>query len=119
MVTKGTTTMNIYRLSIYRMVPNGHGYEVFTKDFKKYESAHLSGVVFAKAVANREVGLDKDDRYLPEEPKSYDADEFSVKVKIPEAGKDFVAYAYKVRVEPVDIATEALCTEDFKKLGVA
>lgn len=111
--------MNIYRLSIYRMTPNGHGYEVFTKDFKRYESAHLSGVIFAKSVASREVGLDKDDRYVPEEPKSYDTDEFSVKVKIPEAGKDFVAYAYKIRIEPVDIATEALCTEDFVKMGVA
>lgn len=111
--------MKIYRLSIYRMMPNANGYEVFTQDFKTNVSAHLSGVVFAKAVANREVGLHKEDPYVPEEPKSYDADEFSVKVKIPEAGKDFVAYAYKIRVEPVDIATEALCTEDFKKLGVA
>jgi hypothetical protein len=112
--------MNIYRLSIYRMTPNGHGYEVFTKDFKKSVSAHLSGIVFAKAVLNRQIGLYRDDsRFVPEEPKSYDADEFSVKVKIPEAGKDFVAYAYKIRIDAVDIATEALCTEDFKKLGVA
>lgn len=112
--------MNIYRLSIYRLTPNGHGYEVFTKGFKKYESAHLSGVFFANAVVNRKVGLDKDNkRYVPEKPKSYDADEFVVEVKVPDAGKDFVAYAYKIRIEPVDIATECIDSDDFAKMGVA
>ena len=108
--------MKIYRLSIYRMTPNGHGYEVFSKDFKKYESAHLSGVVFAKAVANREVGLFRDDsRFTPVEPKTYDADEFSVEVKADSS----VAMSYKIHIDAVDIATEALCGEDFKKIGVA
>lgn len=116
MGVKGTTTMNIYRLSIYRMTTNGHGYEVFTKDFKRYVSAHLSGVIFAKSVASRDVGLFRDDsRFTPVEPKTYDSDEFSVEVK---ADSD-VVMSYKIRIDAVDIATEALCTEDFKKFAVA
>lgn len=108
--------MNIYRLSIYRMVPNSHGYEVLTQDFKTYHSAHLSGVAFAKAVSNRKIGLYRDDfRFVPVEPKTYDADEFSVEAK---AGS-VVVTAYKIRIDAVDIATEALCVEDFKKIGVA
>ena len=108
--------MKIYRLSIYRMVPNSHGYEVLTKDFKDYSSAHLSGVVFAKAVSRREIGLYRDDyRFAPVEPKTYDADEFSVEVK----ADSVVVTAYKIRIDAVDIATEALCAEDFKKIGVA
>lgn len=108
--------MNIYRLSIYRMVPNAHGYEVLTKDFKDYASAHLSGVAFAKAVSNRKIGLYRDDfRFIPVEPKTYDADEFFVEVK----ADSVVVTAYKIRIEPVAVATEALCTEDFVKMGVA
>lgn len=108
--------MKIYRLSIYRMVPNGHGYEVLTKDFKTYPSAHLSGVAFAKAVIRREIGLYREDyRFVPVEPKTYDADEFSVEVK---AGS-VVVTAYKICIDAVDIATEALCAEDFVKIGVA
>ena len=115
--------MKIYRLSIYRMMPNANGYEVFTQDFKTHASAHLSGVVFAKAVIRREVGLFHDNsRFVPVEPKSYDADEFTVEVKEEPRWPSLssaVVMAYKIRIDAVDIATEALCTEDFKKLGVA
>ena len=105
--------MKIYRLSIYRMLPYGHGYEILTQDFKTHASAHLSGVVFAKAVIRREIGLFRDEpRFVPVEPKTYDADEFSVDVK----EDSVVVTAYKIRIDAVDLATEALCAEDFNKI---
>lgn len=108
--------MKIYRLSIYRMVPNGHGYEILTKDFKTHASAHLSGVVFAKAIASREIGLFKGNHDLvPVEPKSYDTDDFYIRIEDRRAA-NYVAVAYHVWVAGIDVATSALGASDFQKV---